>query len=506
MRPTRWRGRAGGGWHPAPARPRPVKSGAPRFGLAEGARERAGARALSGHSTTPSHHFPLSLAHTLAPFLSFQVNAAQQYSVALKGYPPLQAWVAAHVAALHAPPAGQEVMVTNGNNAAIEAVLRLFLAPGDALVCEEYTYPHIAESFVLPAGLEAVAVPCDAHGLDPAALDAALGARAAAGRPAKLIYTVPVGQNPTGSVAHAGRRAAVYAVARVHGCLILEDDPYHLLQFGPASSSGGDGTAADDAATAAAAAAAAADWAHPRGLAGLGASYLSLDVDGRVIRLDSFAKALAPGLRLGWATAAPAVIAKLVAHLHGVSLGAGPLAQVLAAELLATWGPAGFEAHVKGVQAEYGRRAAALHDAAERWLGEERAGREGGGGPGAAPARLATWSRPLAGMFMWLRLEGVADAGAIAARLGEAGVVVVPGAYAHASGCRARPCPHVRLSFAGASDADMEAGMERLARVLEDVHREKAEAAKAAGRGGGATAAATRVSPADGAATPDRGG
>ena len=31
---------------------------------------------------------------------------------------------------------------------------------------------------------------------------------------------------------------------------------------------------------------------------------------------------VAPGLRLGWVTAAPAVIQKLVFHLHGISLGA----------------------------------------------------------------------------------------------------------------------------------------------------------------------------------------
>ena len=378
-------------------------------------------------------------------------------------------------------------------------VLRLFLAPSDALVCEEYTYPHIAESFVLPAGLEAVPVACDGHGLDPAALDATLTARAATGRPAKVIYTVPVGQNPTGAVATAERRAAVYAVARAHGCLILEDDPYHLLQFGPATRDGGGVDAA---------AAAAADFANPRGLAGLGASYLSLDVDGRVIRLDSFAKALAPGLRLGWATAAPAVVAKLVAHLHGVSLGAGPLAQVLAAELLGAWGGAGFEAHVKGVQAEYGRRAAVLHGAAERWLGGDRAtaGGDGGSGkPADTSFPLATWTRPLAGMFLWLRLEGVPDAAAIMGGLAEEKVVLVPGAYAHCSGSRSRPCPYVRASFAGASDADMEAGMQRLARVLEGVHRAK----RAGGRGGAVAAAlaaaAARVSPADGAATPDRG-
>ena len=200
-------------------------------------------------------------------------------------------------------------------------VLRLFLAPGDALLCEEYTYPHVAESFVLPAGYVAVPLATDGEGLVPESVEAALAARAAAGKPAKILYTVPTGQNPTGATTGEARKRAIYAACRRHGCLILEDDPYYYLQFGPApvGGSGGDGAAAR--------AAAAADHAHPRGLAGLGASYLSLDVDGRVVRLDSFAKVLAPGLRLGWVTAAPPVVDRLVAHLHGVALGATSLSQ-----------------------------------------------------------------------------------------------------------------------------------------------------------------------------------
>jgi hypothetical protein len=40
-------------------------------------------------------------------------------------------------------------------------------------------------------------------------------------------------------------------------------------------------------------------------------SYLQMDTDGRVIRVDSFAKFLAPGLRLGWVTAHPKIVEKL---------------------------------------------------------------------------------------------------------------------------------------------------------------------------------------------------
>lgn len=69
----------------------------------------------------------------------------------------------------------------------------------------------------------------------------------------------------TGVVTPLARRQQIYSICQKHDVIILEDDPYFYLQF----SVGG---------------------VPPRGLQDLGQSYLSLDVDGRVIRLDSFSK------------------------------------------------------------------------------------------------------------------------------------------------------------------------------------------------------------------------
>ena len=73
---------------------------------------------------------------------------------------------------------------------------------------------------------------------------------------------------------------------------------------------------------------------------------------------------LAPGLRLGWATAAPALLEKLIFHLHGSTLGPCALSQVVVASLLQHWGQQGFEQHVKDMQQGYARRAHILHSAA----------------------------------------------------------------------------------------------------------------------------------------------
>ena len=488
---------------------------------------------LPSFSHTPFFLSSLFLSSSNPP----KIFAAQQYSVELRGYKPLQSWAARHVLEQHSPPGGvlgfsekkpaptteksttataaaeataaaqpqpqllhsslpppHDVMITNGNNPTLEAILRLFCDRGDDVLCEEYTYPHVAESLALPAGIVPIPVACDTGvstgdgneseddggGIRPEALDAAIVARVAArpdGKVPKLLYTVPVGQNPTGAVASAERRRKVYEVCRKWGVAIVEDDPYYYLQYGrkkKEKENGGEKQHEEEE--------------QQLGLSNLGASYLSLDADGRVIRLDSFSKVLFPGVRLGWATAPKAVIDKLVCHLHGVALGAPPLAQVLtSALLLRGWGGdgengsgagaengssaaspsasspsssspfAGFERHVKLMQREYCRRARVASDAADRHL-----------------RGLATWRRPSAGMFLWATLtEDLAPlADAALARARAAGVVVVPGAYAHCSGDRARPCASFRLSFAGASDEALEEGVRRLGVALRETREE----------------------------------
>lgn len=53
-----------------------------------------------------------------------------------------------------------------------------------------------------------------------------------------------------------------------------------------------------------------------------------MDVDGRVVRVDTFAKLLGPGYRLGWVSGPPAVINKISLHFAAVSVGACSLSQV----------------------------------------------------------------------------------------------------------------------------------------------------------------------------------
>lgn len=175
-------------------------------------------------------------------------------------------------------------------------------------------------------------------------------------------------------------------------------------------------------------------------------SYLSLDRDQRVIRVDSMSKFMAPGMRLGWVTARADVIAKLTSALHAHTVGPCSLSQAVAGALLEAWGDAGLEAHLRRVQGEYARRCAITLAAADREL-----------------AGVAEWTAPNAGMFLWLRLNGVQDAGQVWEDVKQAKVVVCPGGVMR---CDGRPSACLRISFSAASEEQLEEGMARLGRVL----------------------------------------
>ena len=84
-------------------------------------------------------------------------------------------------------------------NMALQVIMRLLMDPGEAMLCEEYTYPHIAESMVQPQGYLATPLAMDEHGIIPCYFRTTLQSLRDAGKPLpKLLYTIPVGQNPTG--------------------------------------------------------------------------------------------------------------------------------------------------------------------------------------------------------------------------------------------------------------------------------------------------------------------
>lgn len=130
-----------------------------------------------------------------------------------------------------------------------------------------------------------------------------------------------MGQNPTSGVLSLARRRELYAIASKYDILIIEDDPYWYLQF-PSATTVNTTTTADASNTSfnpdqpmfANAEPVPDGWkssGYPF-LDSLVPSFINIDTDGRVLRLDTFSKTVAPGCRLGWITGQPALIERIL--------------------------------------------------------------------------------------------------------------------------------------------------------------------------------------------------
>ena len=364
-----------------------------------------------------------------------ELTAALQYS-ASTGLPPLTERLINMQRAEHAPPAaaygadggGLKVHVATGSQDILVKAFEMLLTPESALLVEEPTYSG-SLAFLQPYGPRLVGVATDGGGLVPASLRAALEreGRTAPGRP-RVLYTIPVGANPTGGSLSLERKREIYALAREYDLLLLEDDPYYFLQFG-------DG---------------------PRT-----PSLLSMDEDGRVLRFDSLSKLLSSGLRVGYATGPAALVDRLELHTQATSLHTSGVSQALVLALLKHWGAGdaahgdgglgGFDAHVRGVARFYEAQCEAFLAAADTHL-----------------TGLAEWTAPSAGMFSWIKLlNGIEDSDALVMEkaVGKK-VLLVPGtSFMPQQGTKT---PYVRASFSTASPEQIDEALQRLAALVRE--------------------------------------
>jgi DNA-binding transcriptional MocR family regulator len=128
-------------------------------------------------------------------------------------------WLKARVPGAH----GDRVTIFPGTQSALMNVLLTQVEPGDVVLAESLTYPGL-KAAAAQARVRLAAVPTDAAGVLPDALDAA-----AREHGAKAVYLVPTIHNPTAVTMPPARRKAVAAVIRARGLTLFEDDAYGAL-------------------------------------------------------------------------------------------------------------------------------------------------------------------------------------------------------------------------------------------------------------------------------------
>ncbi|KAG7813537.1 hypothetical protein KL921_001083 [Ogataea angusta] len=254
-----------------------------------------------------------------------------------EGQPELLHFIREHTELIHKIPNSEwDVIITVGNTQSWEASLRTFCNPGDFIVVEEYTFPSAIET-ARALSVNFAPVEMDDQGIIPEKLDQLFTEWDPAKPKPKLLYTIGTGQNPTGSSLPNERRKAIYEIACKHDFIIVEDEPYYFLQMDEYKKNAGEPAAVT----------------HEEFLAALVKSFSSMDVEGRVVRLDSFSKVLAPGARLGWIVAQKPLLERFV-RLHEVTIQtASGFTQTLVSGLLGRWGQKGYLDWLIGLRKEY---------------------------------------------------------------------------------------------------------------------------------------------------------
>lgn len=117
--------------------------------------------------------------------------------------------------------ADHAVFLTLGNTDGVSKTFSLFVEPGDYVLAEEYSFSSSLNSG-RAKGAKFYPVKVDGDGLVPEDLERVLSTwdTDALGKKPHLLYTIPVGQNPTGSVQPAERYDAIYAICSKHDVIM----------------------------------------------------------------------------------------------------------------------------------------------------------------------------------------------------------------------------------------------------------------------------------------------
>ncbi|GBU15312.1 aminotransferase [Polaromonas sp.] len=339
-------------------------------------------------------------------------GAALQYG-ATEGYQPLREQLAAFMASKGVKDlAPEELIVTTGSQQALDLLGKTMINPGDKVIVEGPTFLATIQCFRL-YGADIISAPIDAGGVQTDKLEQLI-----AEHKPKFVYLIPTFGNPSGALLSQERRQQVLAMAVKHQTLIVEDDPYGDLYFGAPP--------------------------PPSLLA------MSAQVPGSralLAHCGSLSKVLAPGLRVGWMVAPPALLANASMCKQFSDAHTSTFAQATAANYL----KAGrMPATLVRVRQVYAERALAMGAALHRELGE-----------------AIEFVQPQGGLFVWARLTGAGgrlkDGAEFAKRAIEKGVAFVPGAPFYANNA---DLSTLRLSFATADVAKIEEGMARLGQAI----------------------------------------
>lgn len=299
------------------------------------------------------------------------------------------------------------IQLTSGSQQGIYFSTEIFVNEGDVIFVEQPSYTG-ALSIFEEMGAKVIGVEMDEDGIRPDKLRE----YAAIYPNAKMIYTIPDFQNPTGRLMSESRRKEFIETAYELDIPIVEDSPYRELSY---------------------------DRPPMPALK-------AYDKYGIVIYLGSFSKTLCPGLRIGWVCADEKIIQKMNLLKSTSDLQCPSMSELIVESF---WEKQDWDAHVKGVQDFYRTKRDKLAEALEKYM----------------PSYIK-YSVPGGGFFAWLELpKSMNDEALLELAVKKYGVAFITGnSFFPESGFD----NFIRLSYSNVDINKIDEGIQRLAAAIRE--------------------------------------
>jgi len=302
------------------------------------------------------------------------------------------------------------LIITTGSQQALDLIARIFLDPGDYVLCGLPSYLGALNAFSV-YGAKLKGIPIDADGINTEDLEHTIIKLKELGRKIKFIYVIPDFQNPSGITIPESRRIKIIEIAEKYNLLIVEDSPYREVRFEGKSQK----------------------------------LMKELDKTGRVITLCTFSKIFAPGFRVGWVIGHPKILDKIVMAKQTADLCTSTFVQ----KIIARYMEKGLlEKNLLKTIDLYRQRRTIMLDCFEKYMPDE-----------------VSWTKPQGGLFLFVLLPDHINADIIFKKAIEKNVAFVCGSsfFCNESGRNT-----MRINFSYSNGNEIEEGVRRLSRVIID--------------------------------------
>lgn len=335
-------------------------------------------------------------------------TVALQYGTT-DGYPKMKDCAIARAKEAGAYKEGDEVLIMTGANQGIDLTAKAIINKGDKIIVESPSFIGSLNAF-RTYECELVGVDVESDGMDVSKLEEALKANP----DAKLLYTIPTFQNPTGTTMSLKKRKRVLELASEYDLLIMEDNPYGDLRF-----------AGEDLPT-----------------------LKSLDTEGRVIYCGSFSKILSPGMRLGYVIGPQKLLEKVEMLKQVNDVHTPMLTQMMCVQFMKKYD---INKYIAKNRKLYKEKCDTMISAMEEYF----------------PKGKVEWTVPEGGIFLWCTCPTITDVSVVVNKALEKKVAIVPGSNFAID--QSLPSNKFRLNFSSASKSDITEAIKRLGEVLTEI-------------------------------------